>query len=45
MKKPITDWTRNLDRAISNMSGRRRILYFKSESRRVIRDAVNRSKA
>lgn len=45
MTQPITDWTRNLDRAISNMSGRRRILYFRSESRRIIRDAVNCSKA
>lgn len=45
MAKPITDWTLNLDTAISNMSGRRRILYFKSESRRIIRDAVNHSKA
>lgn len=37
-----TDQIRHLDRAISNMSVRRRILYFQSENRHILEEVVNR---
>ncbi len=41
----MSDWSRYLDEAISNMSRRKRVIYFKSENRRVIEEAVNQSSA
>lgn len=38
----MSDWSYEMDRMISNMSPNRRILYFKSEDRGVIRQAVDR---
>ncbi len=45
MKVVMKDWLMNLERSISNMDSRRRIIYFKSESRHIIEDAVNCSNA
>lgn len=45
MKAIMKDWLMNLERSISNMDSRRRIIYFKSESRHIIEDAVNCSNA
>lgn len=41
----MTDWVYNLDKAISNMGYHCRIIYFKSENRHIIEDAVNHSSA
>lgn len=41
----MSDWIYNLDKAISNMSQTRRIIYFKSENRNIIEDAINKSSA
>ena len=41
----MSDWIYNLDKAISNMSQTRRIIYFKSENRNIIEDAINNSSA
>ncbi len=43
--RELTDWAAHLDVAVSNMSRQRRILYFRSENRKIIRDAVNGSLA
>lgn len=41
----MNDWTYNLDKTISNMSQTRRIIYFKSENRNIIEEAINHSSA
>lgn len=41
----MSDWIYNLDKTISNMSQTRRIIYFKSENRNIIKDAINNSPA
>ena len=41
----MSDWIYNLDKTISNMSQTRRIIYFKSENRNIIEDAINKSPA
>ena len=41
----MSDWIYNLDKMISNMSQTRRIIYFKSENRNIIEDAINKSSA